>query len=442
MLAEEDGVQSLETVETEIPVSQVQLGMHVTRLDRPWEETDFPLQGFLVRTPEDIQAIREQCETVFILGQVSYVAPTETATVARRSFLGRRKAPRPITARAVRRISYINQIPFDQELGNALDSFHRCRALARQILDSVRLGRVLALDEIRPVVKSVVASILRNHSALLWLTQIRSRDAYTAEHCMNVCVLSAAFGKHLGLLEAEIENLALAGLLHDVGKVKVDPEVLNKPGAFTEAEFNHMKMHPEFGRQILVSVQGLAPVAVDVAYSHHERMDGNGYPRGLSQQQIPHFAKIVSVVDAYDAMTGERVYDSAKSSKQALDILYKCRGRQFDDGLALEFIRFIGIYPPGSLVELSNGEIALVLESFPENRLRPRVLVVRDRDRTPCQERTLNLLTLNVDAAEPVTVSREWPSGSFDIDIKSYLDRGLLRENTQGAGDDPGRYFR
>ncbi len=441
-MTEGKDVQSVETVETEIPVHDVQLGMMITRLDRPWSETDFPLQGFIVRTPEDIQALREQCETVFIQGQVHRVEPRPAAAPGSR---GRndKAGVRPVKTKPVTRISYINQIPFDEELSNAMESFHRCRNLARNILDSVRLGRVIELNDIRPVVKDVVASILRNHSALLWLTQIRSKDGYTAEHCMNVCVLSAAFGKHLGLMESEIETLALAGLLHDVGKVKVDSTVLNKPGSFSDAELHHMKMHPVFGRQILLAIHGLAPIAVDVAHAHHERMDGSGYPRGLQHHQIPYFAKIVSVVDAYDAMTGERVYDSAKSSKQALDILYKCRGKQFDDELALEFIRFSGIYPPGSLVELSTGEIALILESYPENRLRPRVLVVRGRDKAPCRERVLDLLTLNVGGGEPVTVSREWPNGSFDVNLTSYLDKGLILKAASGdkAAEDLGNYF-
>ncbi|MDX1634634.1 MAG: HD-GYP domain-containing protein [Marinobacter sp.] len=427
-------MQSVETIETEILVSDVQLGMQITRLDRPWSETDFPLQGFIVRSPDDIQAIREQCETVFILGQVSYVHPRDRAvSVSKASTAGAKT--QPTKTQLVRRINYINQIPFDEELSSAMESFHRCRNLATRILDSVRLGRVIELNEIRPVVKGVVASILRNHSALLWLTQIRSKDGYTAEHCMNVCVLAAAFGKHLGLMESEIETLALAGLLHDVGKVKVDQDVLNKPGAFTEAEFAHMKLHPVYGRQLLLSVHGLPPVAVDVAHAHHERMDGSGYPRGLLHNQIPYFAKVVSVVDAYDAMTGERVYDKAKSSKQALDIIYKCRGKQFDDDLALEFIRFCGIYPPGSLVELSSGEIALVLESYPQNRLRPRVLVVRSQEKAPCTERVVDLLKLNVSNSDPITVTREWPNGSYDVDLRSYLEKGLILKTHSGSQD-------
>ncbi len=421
-------MQSVDLIETEIPVADVQLGMNVVRLDRAWTETDFPLQGFIVRSADDIQALQEQCESVFIEGRVFYRERLAKTTQSRLGKSGSKSASEP-----QRQVSYINKIAFDEELGNAMQSFHTCRNLARNILDTIRLGRVIDLNEIRPAVKGIVASILRNHSALLWLTKIRNKDDYTAEHSMNVCVLSAAFGKHLGLGDKELEVLALCGLLHDVGKIKVDESVLNKPGVFTPEEFEHMKLHPVFGRQILAGINRLEPIAVDVAHSHHERMDGSGYPRGLQESQIPYFAKIVAVVDAYDAITGHRVYDSAKSSKQALDILYKCRGTQFDDELALEFIRFIGIYPPGALVELSSGEIALILESHVVTRLRPKVLVVRNSVKQRCREKVMDLMSLNVEGSTPITILKEWPNGSFGIDLTTYLEQGLKLKRHDSA---------
>lgn len=414
-------MKTTDLIETQIPASQVRLGMYVVRLDRPWAETDFPLQGFLIRTPEDMHAIQEQCDFVFVEGKVVLSAAMPTGS-------SHHQKPH-------RRVTYINKLTMEDEADSAMASFHQCRNLAKNIYDSVRLGRVIDLNEVRPVVKEVVASILRNHSALLWLTQIRNKDDYTAEHSMNVCVLAAAFGKHLGLLEGEIETLALSGLLHDVGKIRIDASVLNKAGAFTPEELAHMKEHPEHGRRILMSVHGLEPIAVDVAHAHHEQMCGKGYPRGLQQHQIPYFAKIVSVVDAYDAITGNRVYDSARSSKQALDIIYKCRGGQFDDELALEFIRFIGIYPAGSLVELTTGEIGLVLRSNPDNRLRPKVIIVRDTRKQTCPERIVDLMTLNVDHGSPVQVTREWPNGSFEVDLKAHLQKGLKLEDDPSKTD-------
>jgi len=422
-------LQPEEIYEKEIPVSDVQLGMHIVRLDRPWSETDFPLQGFVVRTTDEIEAVQTQCETVVVEGRVSYRMRLARHAVATAG--GPKKTER--VKEAV--VSYINQIPFEDEFERATEAFNTSRRTARNIFESVRLGRVLDIHDIRPVVKDVVASVLRNEAALRWLTQIRTKDGYTAEHSMNVCVLAAAFGRHLELPEQELELLALCGLLHDVGKVRCDEDVLTKSGALTPAEFEHLKMHPDFGRKVLMSVDGLENIAVDVAHSHHERMDGSGYPRGLTHEKIPHFAKIITVVDAYDAITAHRSYDNARSSKMALDIIYKYRGTQFDDDLALEFIRFIGIYPPGSLVELSSGEVGLVLESFPQNRLRPKVLIVRDANKAPCPEKVVNLMTLHVANGQPVKISREWPNGSFDIDLKYYLAQGLKLKEV-GTPDD------
>lgn len=407
-------------VETEIPVSKLQLGMHVVRLDRPWEETDFLLQGFIISSSEEINELCNQCRTVFIEGRISYRDQVVNQRVKTR-------APGKGTpsSEPARKVSYIHEIPHEDEIQGALDNFHRSRNAAKQILNSVRLGRVLDLNAIRPVVRGVVDSILRNDSALMWLTRIRSKDAYTAEHSMNVCVLAAAFGKHLGMLDYEIELLALSGLLHDVGKVRCDSDILNKPGSYTPEELRHVQWHTVFGQQILLAVPGIEPVTVDVAHSHHERMDGKGYPRGLSEKNIPYFAKIIAVVDSYDAITGHRVYDAARSSKQALDIIYKGAGTQYDRDLAMELIRFIGIYPPGALVEMSSGEVAIVLESYPGYRLRPKVLVVRDREKRPCPEKICNLMNLHVASGEPVKVTREWPNGSFEVDLKDYMNRGL-----------------
>ncbi|MFE8069908.1 HD-GYP domain-containing protein [Marinobacteraceae bacterium S3BR75-40.1] len=414
-----------EIVETSVTVDQLRIGMYVTRLDRPWSETDFPMQGFLIRSNDDIQALREHCQFVYIEGQVEVDASVSSAK-------GR---PTGASPHVRKRTTYIHTVSMEEEMANAMDSFHECRSLAKDILASVRLGKVIELNKVRPVVQKAVSSIMRNSNALMWLTRIRTKDGYTAEHCMNVCVLAAAFGKHLGLLQGEIESLAISAMLHDVGKIKIRDEVLNKPGAFTPDEFREMKRHPEYGRRVLMSINGLEPIAVDVAHAHHERIDGNGYPRGLSGDQIPFFAKVVSVVDAYDAMTGHRVYDSARPSHQALDIIYKCRGEQFDEEIALSFIGFIGIYPPGCLVELTSGEIAIVLSSHSNNRLRPVTLVVLDKHHNPCRERVLDLSQLHADAGEPVQVAREWPNGSFGVDIRQYLERGLRLSRPTSSTD-------
>jgi len=139
---------------------------------------------------------------------------------------------------------------------------------------------------------------------MLWLSKIREESSYTSDHCLNVCVLAVAFGRHLGIEKNELEELGLCGLLHDIGKMRVPDEILNKPGRLSEKEFNLMKAHTVHGRNLLLSAKNVYAGAIDVAYNHHERIDGNGYPRKLDAAKISRFTRIISIVDVYDACTG------------------------------------------------------------------------------------------------------------------------------------------
>ncbi|AMQ89466.1 HD-GYP domain-containing protein [Marinobacter sp. LQ44] len=431
-------------VERQVPVTDLEIGMHVVRLDRPWEETSFLLQGFIVKSESDIWALRDQCDFVYIEGREVSPASGPSKSVRNQpskqsktsslfNFFGRHKG-RPSTADAPRgggkkpiRVNYINKVALGDEIGRA-SQFHReAKTVADSIMSGLRVGRALDLNSARKVVNQCVDSILNNTDAMLLLTKLKERDDYTAEHCMNVAILSAAFGKHLGLLEGEIRTLGLCGLLHDVGKARVPLDILQKPGALTPDEFAAMRRHADYGRDILMSSGRSLNAAVDVAYNHHERLDGKGYPRSLKAAQIPYFAKIVAIIDTYDAITSNRVYDTCRSSMTALEIIYKHRGAQFDGELAEEFIRFIGIYPPGSLVELQTGELAVVTEANPRNRLRPRVLLVTSPDKSRLAElKALDLALALADEKNALyAIKRELPDGSHGILLKELMDAGL-----------------
>jgi len=302
--------------------------------------------------------------------------------------------------------------------------FEEAQQTAKSIMSGLRVGRTLDLNAARVVVNNCVESVLRNESALLLLTKIKHQDEYTAEHCINVAILAASFGKHLGLLEGEIRNLALCGLLHDVGKTRIPLEILNKPASLTPEEFGIMKHHTTHGRTILAGTKNYLNTAVDVAFSHHERMDGSGYPLGLTAQQIPYFAKIIGLVDAYDAITSDRAYGRGRASMQALDIINKHRGTQFDEELADAFIQMIGIYPPGSIVEMVSGEVGIVVESYPEHKLRPSVLLVREPDKS--QMEPYQTLDLKTTTDERHRISREVPDGTYDIVLQEFVDQGLI----------------
>lgn len=416
-------------VETEIPVSQLAIGMHVIRLDRPWEDTNFLLQGFVIQDEDDLLSVQSQCQTVVVEGRVDVLRHMEKHSIPSPSRNGKKATSRrPASSLRKKRITYVNKVDVSREMARARVHYGQAKETAKNIMSCIRLGRMLDMNEIRSAVDSTVDSVLRNENALLLLSKIKNKDDYTAEHCINVSILAAAFGKHLGLLEDEIRVLALSGMMHDVGKMRIDDAILNKPGALTPEEFNIMKLHTTYGRDVLAGLPSLEHAAVDVAYSHHERMDGKGYPRGLPSQQIPIFAKMVGLVDTYDAITSSRVYDKGRASMQALQIIHRNKGTQFDAELAVEFIRMIGVYPPGSIVEMENGEVGIVVANEKTSKLRPVVLLVRNADKQPVTPyRQINLSEDIKDATDQVyRIAREVPDGTYDIVLSEFVEQGFL----------------
>ena len=361
-----------------VPSDQLELGMHVSKLDRPWLETPFMLQGFPINSQEDLDALRNICEYVYIdVLKSHYLTPTLRTNPVE---------PGSPTVR------YTNSTSVEQEIRAANDAYQKSlveiKSLLQQIsgdADSIHVRLV------RQHVKECVDSIERNPSAMMWLTRVKHVDQYTAEHCVNVGVLAMALGRHLGVSRQHIELLGLAGVLHDVGKMKLDQDILFKQGRLTPEEFTHVKQHTLFGKQLLEADPLLPVEVVSAAFGHHERMDGLGYPQGLPEQSISFCTRVVSIVDAYDAITSRRCYSPSKTSAEALKIIYDHAGTHFDKKLAIKFIESIGIYPPGSVVELTTGEVGVVLSADPDNRLLPKIALLRDADKHPIPQRVIDL---------------------------------------------------
>jgi HD-GYP domain-containing protein (c-di-GMP phosphodiesterase class II) len=434
-----------ETVELEIDVSELRLGMHVVRLDCDWEATDFLFQGFIIQSRDEIDALQIQCRKVIIEGKVKreldelpqtpldkpdtpyfrqFSSDSEQPGDVKKS----EKKPQPNAHRTPRRVTYVNKIDVNAEIRTATNHYAEAKSVASSIMAGLRVGRALDINRAREVVDQCVDSVLRNDDALLLLTKLKHKDEYTAEHSLNVSILSAAFGKRLGLMEAEIRTLGLCGLLHDIGKTKVPLEILQKSGGLTPQEYSIMQNHANWGRDMLMALPKVVHATIDVAYNHHERLDGRGYPRGLVDYQIPYNAKIVAIADTYDAITSNRAYDSARSSMNALEIIHRFRGTQFDKELALEFILMIGIYPPGSIVELKTGEIAIVLASNPKNRRKPRIMLVRTADKKRIPKYIMLDLDLSpkTDSGVLFAISKELPDGTFGVFIQRFIENGLV----------------
>lgn len=394
-----------------IHISELKIGMFVSKLERPWLETPFLMQGFVVESLDDIDAISEYSQYVWIDAVREEWVPPEERAVAK----GQSK-----------KVSYINKIDTKAEHSAALQTYREARRITRTLLDDLRLGGVINSEKAKETVKDCVHSILRNSDALLWMSKIRNQDEYTAEHCLNVCILAIAFGRHLGMSEADLEKLGMCGLLHDVGKMKVDPAVLNKPSPLTEKEFNIMKAHSTHGRNLLMASPGIPNSTIDVAYSHHEKMDGTGYPRGLKSSGISELAKMIAIVDAYDAMTADRCYSPSIPSTEALKIIFKDRGTHFDDRLALEFIKSVGLYPPGTLVELVNGLVAIVFETNTKFRHLPKVIVVNNQEKALSKKVLIDLADVEKGKMEKnFLIKRALKDGAFGVYIKDHYEQGL-----------------
>ncbi len=401
-----------------IPASELELGMYVAELDRPWEETPFLFQGFTVRSEDDIRTVQAHCRHV-VVDRLKYVR------IDRRPREEKKKR-RPRTRYRGR--ADFSPPPVEEALEQAEKTFDESNRLVRGIMDDVRLGKAIDTPAAREVVSTCVDNILENPDAMTLLTRIRQKDEYTSEHSLSVAVLSISLGRALGLDRERLNELGLCGMLHDIGKIMTPDEVLKKPGRLTPEEMEVMKAHPVQGRDILLSTDGVTATALDVAHAHHERVDGSGYPRGLTVDQMTLYTRIVAVTDTFDAITSDRVYDTGRTNIEAFKILTQGSGRQWDGNLVTRFIRTIGIYPPGALVELSDGRLALVLESNPRYQLRPKVLLIPADGRSMDRATVLDLETTLQDAqGEPLTIVRVLRPRDVGVDLHALRQNGLFR---------------
>ena len=399
-----------ENIKTPIPVTGLKIGMYVCELDRPWLDTPFILQGFKITSHEEIQTISEHCEFVYIEGSIDTWLRAE-----------KRAATTRTNAK-----TYSNTQSNKQEFHHATTIHENTRQLTRTFMDDVRLGKAIDVQEVKKSVSECVSSIIRNPDAMMWMSKIRKKDEYTSEHSLNVGLLAITFGRHLGVSEDDLNKLGFAGMLHDVGKMRTPDTVLNKEGTLTPEEYAQMQDHAQHGRDILMSHKNIYHGTVDVAYGHHEALDGSGYPRKIKAAGIGEFTRIVTLCDIYDAITSDRIYQKGRSSLEALKILYHNKGTKFDEKLVTEFISCIGLYPPGSIVEVNSGHIGIVISTNYRNRHLPKILLLRDAGKIPQSEKVIDLERLSKSKNSDHLIKTVIANGSYGIRIEQYIEKGLM----------------
>ena len=283
----------------------------------------------------------------------------------------------------------VGKLQVDQRVAAAGDmaTFQRlyqdATGIAERLWESATTEGKPDADAAKGIVDSLAQAVAQNRTALLALTALKNYDNYTFTHMVNVSILTMGQARGLGMEGTALRQLGLAALLHDIGKVKTPAEILNKPEKLTDNEFEILKRHTVDGAEILRTTPEVPPLAPVVAFEHHLRADGTGYPGGVSRPQLNVATMLCGISDVYDAMRSQRVYQQAFPTDRILGVLQRNDGKQFDQNLVRRFVQLVGIYPAGNLVRLDTSEIAVVVKTYAPDPYRPRVKVLLDADRTP-----------------------------------------------------------
>lgn len=407
---------SVSAQEFRISVLGLERGMFVARLDRPWIGTGFPLEGLRIANDEEIDRLRRMCSHVFVdpsrgrSPDVRYIVLDDDRVV--------RRARGEEEIEGLRRTRWEVVSEFREEVGNAEKAHARLETQVGEMMRDLQRGGKLDLQKLADGVDTMIESITRNPAAFPWVMELRRTCDYSYQHALGCSVWAATFGRHLGLERHDLRELAMGGLLSDVGKVRLPASLLGKIAPLTSAEVALLRSHVEEGVRIAEATDGISPRIVEMIACHHERHDGSGYPNGLSELQIPIYARIIGIIDSYDAMTSVRPYAPSRSPHQAVMELYQSRDRLFQAELVEQFIRASGIYPTGSLVELTDGSVGVVMRVNTLRRLRPVVMLLLDESKLPLREfRPVDLSEVLLDAnQQPLNIRGGLPRGAFGID--------------------------
>lgn len=325
-------------------------------------------------------------------------------------------------------INYENQftsddnVPMEEEISRARTIESKAREIMDKTLEGAREGKAVDTELAKKVVDDMVASVSRNPDGLVVLSHLKGTEKYNALHSIRTCILALSFGRHMAFTKTQLRLIGLGTLLKDVGMVKVPTEILEKPVGLSEHEFEQMESHVHYGVEILKNSPGFPPEAIQLVAQHHERHDGSGYPARLTGDAIGMSGSIGAIVDVYDAITSRRIYRDSVSAEDALRRMYEWRHKDFNAELVEEYIKCMGIFPIGSLVELNTGGIGVVITINRVRRLKPKVALVLQANKEPYNKKLIADLTQHRDRlGQELRIRRVLPAGAFGINSVDYL---------------------
>lgn len=345
-----------------IPLSDLKIGMYVLSIFTKDKDVSIKSEGYILKQSSITQLKNAHVTFVNIDPSKTKIDNKTTENIANSQSPLRKK---------------IDKLPtsIDTEMKRAHKLYNNAKTLQQKILQDITENKVINVESVQESTDAIVDSIFRNQDALACMTSLRVKDDYLLEHSLNTSILMTIFCKHMNIEKKIMEELALGAFLHDVGKVLIPDNILNKPGRFTDKEYSIMKTHVLLGVKVLEKIPNLPEIALRVVKEHHERIDGKGYPYQLSEDEISQYGRMIAIVDSYDAMTAERVYKAGMHPIRAFKILVSESPNSYDKGLVEQFIQCLGLYPIGTLVQLKSGKIGLISKLNKNKPLKPFVRV-------------------------------------------------------------------
>lgn len=388
----------------EVPSSQLKPGMFVAELDRPWLETPFAIQGFVIRDQADVRYVSQYIDYAYV--DLNYKGS--------KVFLsGSSGGPQPASSRGL-----AIKADFDQ----AKITFESTQESLDKVFDAIGKGETANIETVKEAVKPLINSVFKNQEAVAILLRFKEENDYRYHHSIAMAVWATILGRHIGLSRDELEKLAIGCTLCDAGMLNLPRTFLDNPNKFDQKQRDIILKHPEISAEIVGSSGAVDLEILAIIESHHERHNGSGYPQGLTGTGIPLLARIAGLADTYDAMITSRPHAKAHCSYDAMQELIDTKGELFQAPLVEQFIQAIGLFPTGSIVELNSGEVAIVVNQNSSRRLKPEVVVILDKNKQ--QKSPFDLIDLSqtsLTGADACWIVRELEPGAYGINPEDYF---------------------
>jgi len=444
--------------QVKVDVNDLTLGMFVSSLDRPWAQTPFPIQGMLIKTTKDISGLRAYCDHVFInitKGKSPIEEPEKVETKPKKkpelapSETHRATKPKDnkeileVPPIQVRRNVYTETIPLSKESAKAEHVLTELRGNLTLAVKQIARDKPIDYKSLNESVNGMVESVLRCPDAFSWMLRLRQKDHHTHDHSLRAALWAVQFGRYIGLPKDEINVLCMGALMKDIGKVRISNAILRKKHRTVEEQEEYEKFI-EYGMDMLRQTDGIEPRIISVVHFHCEYHNGTGFPQGIAGARIPLLARIAGIASTFDALSNPRESTETVAPSRAVSLLYNMRNKQFQEDIVVQFIQSVGLYPTGTLVELSTGDIGVVVEQDPKSRLTPRVAVLKKttgsplmvdecvvidlRDEDDARNKLKNQGISRAETIAKLTIVRDLEASSYDVDLTNISTTFLVDE--------------